>query len=88
MCECGNMCLCVLGRGLETKKVQYLLQKKNPLFYLPAWILTFVSDWFAISDGRNSGSMVLKQISVLLWLSIVTVNLELFYMNRFINKDT
>lgn len=26
------MCLCVLGRGLETKKVQYLLQKKTLSF--------------------------------------------------------
>lgn len=32
MCERGNMRLCVLGRGLETKKVQYLLQKKTLSF--------------------------------------------------------
>ena len=52
-----------------------------------AWILRSISDLFAISDGRNSGCMILEQILVLLWLGITLMNLEILYMNRFINKD-
>lgn len=46
------------------------------------------SDLFAISDGRNSGFMVLKQITVFPWISVVPMNLEIFHMNRFINRYT
>ena len=69
-------------------KLRYLLNKvEKKILYLLAWILKSISDLFAISDGRNSGSMILEQILILLWLGIVLMNLEILYMNRFINKD-
>ena len=94
MCMCVSMCVCehacvnVLERGLETKTPVLIKENevKKKILCLLAWILRSVSDLFAISDGRNSGYMILEQILVLLWLGVLLMDLEILYMNRFINK--
>ena len=78
MCMCVSMCVCehacvnVLERGLETKTPVLIKENevKKKILCLLAWILRSVSDLFAISDGRNSGYMILEQILVLLWLGV------------------
>ena len=85
---CEHACVNVLVRGLETKTPVLIKENKvkKKILCLLAWILRSVSDLFAISDGRNSGSMILEQILVLLWLGVLLMDLEILYMNRFINK--
>ena len=88
MYVCEHACVNVLVRGLETKTPVLIKENKvkKKILCLLAWILRSVSDLFAISDGRNSGSMILEQILVLLWLGVLLMDLEILYMNRFINK--
>ena len=88
MYVCEHACVNVLVRGLETKTPVLIKENKvkKKVLCLLAWILRSVSDLFAISDGRNSGSMILEQILVLLWLGVLLMDLEILYMNRFINK--
>ena len=72
VCVCEHACVNVLERGLETKTPVLIKENevKKKILCLLAWILRSVSDLFAISDGRNSGYMILEQILVLLWLGV------------------